>query len=138
MLLMVVAILRDATKERADLHRMLKVYLDSQLPTLLQQTTNNDQLIIRAMKLYVVHKYNFFLSHLDQSFLAITAQLSLTIIQTESLRDDQVLQIIALEIVANICDIGEIVMSDSAEQTLRALIPLIQRPVNHRLFDALQ
>ena len=135
---MVVAVLRDTTKERPDLHRNLKAYLDTQLPVLLHASTNTDQQIVRAMKLYIIHKYNFFLSQLDQNFLGVSAQLALAIIQTEALRDDQVLQIVALEILANICDIGEIVMADSAEQTLRALIPLIQRPVNHRLFDALQ
>ena len=105
-LLMIVAILRDATKERSDLHCNLKAYLDTQLPVLLHASTNNDQLIIRALKLYVIHKYNFFLSQLDQNFLGVSAQLALAIIQTEALRDDQVLQIVALEILANICDIG--------------------------------
>jgi hypothetical protein len=62
----------------------------------------------------------------------------LVIIQTDRLRDDQVLQIIALEILANICFIGEVVMSNTAEQTFQALVPLIQQPVNHRLYDTMQ
>lgn len=105
-LLLVIAIVRDNAKERADIHKSLKGYLDTQLPTLLQPVTSQDELIVRSLKLYVLHKYNLFLSQVDQNYLSVTAQLALTIIQTPSLRDDQVLQIIALDILANICDIG--------------------------------
>jgi hypothetical protein len=94
--------------------------------------------MIRALKLYIIHKYNLFISYIDQNFVAVVAKLALFIIQTGQLRDDHVLQIIALDILANICDIGDDVMSNTAEQIFIALIPLIQQPVNHRLYDTMQ
>lgn len=130
---MLLATLRDCTKERTEIHRVLKDYLDSKIAIILSDRDG----VTRCLYLYLINRYMMFISTVDEVFLRSAATTALTIIQTEKLRKDECLAIVAMEILANTCAIGEIVMKNTALDTFIALIPLIHQPMSHRIFDTI-
>lgn len=86
-LLVMICVLRDTTKERQDIHQVLKTYLEVELTKILEPLEGNAR-ILRSLKLYIVHKYNLYISKLNPQFISVSATIAMQIIQSEQLRSD--------------------------------------------------